>query len=109
MKRPAPRVSVRLADRASEGPLLVTVIVYVVWDPASIVGWESVLVTARVALVVIVFVSSAVRGLPFSFSNEAPTTEIYTLSLHDALPILARSLNVLVWLGVSVPRLIELP
>src|SRR5438270_5829078 len=27
------------------------------------------------------------------FSNDAPTTEIYTLSLHDALPILLRQIR----------------
>src|SRR5258708_25230925 len=27
---------------------------------------------------------------PFFFFNDTPTTEIYTLSLHDALPILSR-------------------
>src|SRR5438445_4254848 len=30
---------------------------------------------------------SCLLSLLFSFSNATPTTEIYTLSLHDALPI----------------------
>src|SRR4030042_4050763 len=30
---------------------------------------------------------SSVSGLPFFFFNDTATTEIYTLSLHDALPI----------------------
>src|SRR5947209_11544518 len=33
-------------------------------------------------------VSAACRWLYFFFFNPPPTTEIYTLSLHDALPIL---------------------
>src|SRR5256885_1674829 len=35
-------------------------------------------------------VSSSVRLLFFFFFNDTATTEIYTLSLHDALPILRR-------------------
>src|SRR5689334_24196362 len=31
------------------------------------------------------------QGLGFFFFNETPTTEIYTLSLHDALPIFTQS------------------
>src|SRR6266566_494951 len=40
-------------------------------------------------------VPAAQRGqqpLPFFFFNDTATTEIYTLSLHDALPIFALSL-----------------
>src|SRR5438045_6591387 len=43
--------------------------------------------------------SSSVMNFPFSvvsihfFFNDTATTEIYTLSLHDALPISARSLH----------------
>src|SRR5207244_11973806 len=37
----------------------------------------------------------------FFFFNDPATTEIYTLSLHDALPILPRRLRVL---GVDLPR-----
>src|SRR5437899_677218 len=33
------------------------------------------------------FVRPARRSLPFFFFNDPATTEIYTLSLHDALPI----------------------
>src|SRR2546429_7920043 len=32
--------------------------------------------------------------LVFFFFNDTATTEIYTLSLHDALPILSRVLNI---------------
>src|SRR5229473_8372948 len=35
--------------------------------------------------------ASSVRVLPLFFFNDPATTEIYTLSLHDALPISARS------------------
>src|SRR2546421_11934098 len=37
----------------------------------------------------------------FFFFNDTATTEIYTLSLHDALPILARAQTTLkvVWMG----------
>src|SRR2546422_62315 len=34
----------------------------------------------------------------FFFFNDTATTEIYTLSLHDALPILVLMLPLLVWL-----------
>src|SRR6266496_6038413 len=34
----------------------------------------------------------------FFFFNDTATTEIYTLSLHDALPILRRSISAPVWL-----------
>src|SRR2546426_8677647 len=41
----------------------------------------------------------------FFFFNDTATTEIYTLSLHDALPISARWLysqrNVMYWLGIQ--------
>src|SRR3712207_9152501 len=35
----------------------------------------------------------------FFFFNDTATTEIYTLSLHDALPILDRSFVLSVWEG----------
>src|SRR5438045_6041309 len=35
--------------------------------------------------------------LSFFFFNDTATTEIYTLSLHDALPISAGSLNIASW------------
>src|SRR3712207_7005915 len=38
-----------------------------------------------------VFYLCAVRCFVFFFFNDTATTEIYTLSLHDALPILART------------------
>src|SRR6266705_6063043 len=34
---------------------------------------------------------SAITPISFFFFNDTPTTEIYTLSLHDALPIFGRS------------------
>src|SRR5271169_6953538 len=35
----------------------------------------------------LLFVSSILRGACYFFFNDTATTEIYTLSLHDALPI----------------------
>src|SRR5258708_35085881 len=35
----------------------------------------------------ILWIAPARRKLPFFFFNDTATTEIYTLSLHDALPI----------------------
>ena len=35
-----------------------------------------------------------IRGVLFFFFNDTATTEIYTLSLHDALPIWGRGLRV---------------
>src|SRR2546426_8543934 len=35
----------------------------------------------------------------FFFFNDTATTEIYTLSLHDALPIFARRWSTRLWLG----------
>src|SRR5438046_10627311 len=46
------------------------------------------LVLARTFLSVCISTSSLLSFLFFSF-NDTPTTEIYTLSLHDALPISA--------------------
>src|SRR5262245_64725085 len=40
----------------------------------------------------------------FFFFNDTATTEIYTLSLHDALPILDAECTRLLLLGRSVPR-----
>src|SRR5256885_9159586 len=40
---------------------------------------------------------------PFFFFNDTATTEIYTLSLHDALPILAVGINA-VEQARSIPR-----
>src|SRR5947209_20183696 len=37
--------------------------------------------------------STTIFHFPFFFLNHAPTTEIYTLSLHDALPILRHAKN----------------
>ena len=38
----------------------------------------------------------------FFFFNDTATTEIYTLSLHDALPIYAVSLNSAIWTGTRI-------
>ena len=40
-------------------------------------------------------VADTVRTMVFFFFNDTATTEIYTLSLHDALPILFSELTVL--------------
>src|SRR3989442_16021148 len=46
------------------------------------------LIPCRLDLVLIVLQSAEVAYLPFFFFfNDTATTEIYTLSLHDALPI----------------------
>src|SRR5260370_3582192 len=42
---------------------------------------------------------------PFFFFNDTATTEIYTLSLHDALPIF--SLPPVIRIGASVPQIVE--
>src|SRR4051812_5362331 len=47
---------------------------------------------AAVALVLARSANNAERATHFFF-NHTPTTEIYTLSLHDALPISRASLN----------------
>src|ERR1051325_12143782 len=48
--------------------------------------------SAVAALVVGSAVSAAIRAsAPFFFFNDTATTEIYTLSLHDALPISDRA------------------
>src|SRR2546422_4747805 len=39
----------------------------------------------------------------FFFFNDTATTEIYTLSLHDALPILALSMQMKRWAGLANP------
>src|SRR2546430_16809984 len=41
--------------------------------------------------VILVHLTPCRSGLVFFFFNDTATTEIYTLSLHDALPILAGS------------------
>src|SRR5437899_11351071 len=40
----------------------------------------------------------------FFFFNATPTTEIYTLSLHDALPILVRMAETMTASGMAEPR-----
>src|SRR6266511_6135002 len=42
--------------------------------------------------------------LPFFFFNDTATTEIYTLSLHDALPISARPATACSWSFHVRPR-----
>src|SRR5436309_2664221 len=109
MPSPAPTVFVRLADRASEGRLLVAVIVYVVSVPASIVGWQSVLVSFPTRRSSDLFVSAAVRGLPVSVALEALAVLVTVAPAAGWDAAVPRSLNVMIWLGVCVPRLIELP
>src|SRR2546422_8857481 len=43
---------------------------------------------------VFLFIMALLSLLPFFFFNDTATTEIYTLSLHDALPILPRGVLV---------------
>src|SRR2546430_12325137 len=48
----------------------------------------------------------------FFFFNDTATTEIYTLSLHDALPIFPVAVRPRVEIGVSrvlVPAVVEMP
>src|SRR2546430_15729724 len=42
---------------------------------------------------VFVFWCRSLSSFPFFFFNDTATTEIYTLSLHDALPIYERSVS----------------
>src|SRR3712207_7585185 len=42
--------------------------------------------------------------LLFFFFNDTATTEIYTLSLHDALPIFTFRLTLILWISCSEPR-----
>src|SRR5437868_11402399 len=44
----------------------------------------------RILLLVLLIIPSAISILLFFFFHPTATTEIYTLSLHDALPICAR-------------------
>src|SRR5699024_12831657 len=46
-------------------------------------------------LVVFVIYSSSLSTSPSFFSNDTPPSDIYTLSLHDALPILQKILRFL--------------
>src|SRR5437868_13209898 len=48
------------------------------------------------------------RHLPFFFFNHPATTEIYTLSLHDALPIYAKTMLV-PGAGLALPPLFNEP
>src|SRR2546430_10610061 len=43
-----------------------------------------------------------ISGFIFFFFNDTATTEIYTLSLHDALPILIREFEALALMELSV-------
>src|SRR5256886_17101382 len=55
-------------------------------------AWESGTATGRNGVVV---AAVAAMGRVFFFFNDTATTEIYTLSLHDALPISNTSLYIL--------------
>src|SRR6266536_6442234 len=48
--------------------------------------WTTVVATIAFALIDVVYVYRLI-ALDFFFFNDTATTEIYTLSLHDALPI----------------------
>src|SRR2546423_15357881 len=48
----------------------------------------------------------AKRIIPFFFFNDTATTEIYTLSLHDALPIRARAAQFCEWMGREQPDVV---
>src|SRR6185437_7934929 len=50
-------------------------------------------------------VSAGVRALRLFFVNDTATTEIYTLSLHDALPIWSQPhfFSIAAWPSVSTP------
>src|SRR5258708_8681588 len=55
------------------------------------------------ASIVLMFRCLQVSFFFFFFFNDTATTEIYTLSLHDALPISgAGARSVLLWLGAAV-------
>src|SRR6266581_8699158 len=45
----------------------------------------------------------ASNGILFFFFNDTATTEIYTLSLHDALPILGVPSGVRAWMWIITP------
>src|SRR5258707_9658899 len=46
-------------------------------------------------------------GRVFFFFNDTATTEIYTLSLHDALPIALRCARRVIFGGGAVPRAVD--
>src|SRR5258707_11815470 len=46
-------------------------------------------------------------GRVFFFFNDTATTEIYTLSLHDALPISLRCARRVIFGGGAVPRAVD--
>src|SRR5256885_11227354 len=51
------------------------------------------------------FITVKIVCFSFFFFNDTATTEIYTLSLHDALPIL-RIAGLLALLGVGAPAIV---
>src|SRR2546427_505127 len=61
--------------------------------------------TQHVFTIFFIYTTLALSIFFFFFFNDTATTEIYTLSLHDALPILAHALfalNALVFFGATV-------
>src|SRR5438445_12117755 len=48
--------------------------------------------------------STCLRSLSIFFFNDTATTEIYTLSLHDALPISKRNIKSLLKITMLKPR-----
>src|SRR2546428_681780 len=94
LPEPAGRLSLTVTPLAVPVPLLLTVTVKPIGSPALTVAASAVLLTWMLAglqvmlaellsLPSLVVVTLAV----FFFFNDTATTEIYTLSLHDALPI----------------------
>src|SRR2546422_11264892 len=59
------------------------------------------LLFALTSLLSLLFASSRLSFFVFFFFNDTATTEIYTLSLHDALPISGVRPKRFRWLGVA--------
>src|SRR5258706_7486667 len=55
------------------------------WGPVGQLRWRSAICPAEPQIL------STLRNFSFFFFNDTATTEIYTLSLHDALPISSRA------------------
>src|SRR5256885_16680052 len=58
---------------------------------------------ARAKTVIILLMLQDMLDYPFFFFNDTATTEIYTLSLHDALPISMRALTLARQASTSSP------
>src|SRR5437899_11088383 len=55
----------------------------------------SLFASAYIALLIAILIVTFCATVFFFFFNDSPTTDIYTLSLHDALPIFALAMGVL--------------